>query len=307
MDKGCDCGPVTREAYGIRFFCGNLSVVENGVPEQRGYAVTKGGENMNSPAEVAKIYVGIGAGKTKLPIGRMLILSIFAGMFVAFVALGNQVVAVSVEAASLGKFLGACVFPGGLSMVVVAGSELFTGNSLMVIPVMEKKATWGGLMRNWVVVYIGNFIGSILMALMVTYGHTPSLFNSALAASIVSAASGKVALSFGDAFIRGVLCNILVCIGVWMSFAATDVAGKILSVFFPIMIFVLCGYEHCIANMYFIPAGIFTASEFGIVAEGLTWGAFFKHLIPVTLGNIFGGACVVGLGYWAVYLRNANK
>ena len=263
---------------------------------------------MNSPAEVAKNYVGIGAGKTKLSFGKMLLLAILAGMFIAFAGVGSQVVAVSVEAASLGKFLGACVFPAGLAMVLVAGSELFTGNNLIVISVMEKQATWAGLLRNWVVVYIGNFIGGVLVAALVTYGHTPSLFNEALAASMVSAASGKVALSFGDAFIRGILCNILVCIAVWMSFAAKDVTGKIVGLFFPIMVFVLCGYEHCVANMYFVPVGIFTSAEFGIAAEGLTWGAFLvKNLLPVTLGNIVGGAGVVGFGYWAIYLRGAKK
>ena len=158
---------------------------------------------MNSPAEVAKNYVGIGAGKTKLPFGKMLLLAILAGMFIAFAGVGSQVVAVSVEAASLGKFLGACVFPAGLAMVLVAGSELFTGNNLIVISVMEKQATWAGLLRNWVVVYIGNFIGGVLVAALVTYGHTPSLFDGALASSMVSAASGKVALSFGDALHPG--------------------------------------------------------------------------------------------------------
>ena len=265
-------------------------------------------KQVNSPAEVAKNYVGIGAGKTKLSLGKMLLLAILAGMFIAFAGVGSQVVAVSVEAASIGKFLGACIFPAGLAMVLVAGSELFTGNNLIVISVMEKQATWAGLLRNWVVVYIGNFIGGVLVAALVTYGHTPSLFDGALASSMVSAASGKVALSFGDAFIRGILCNILVCIAVWMSFAAKDVAGKIVGLFFPIMVFVLCGYEHCVANMYFVPVGIFTAAEFGIAAEGLNWGAFLvNNLLPVTLGNIVGGAGVVGLGYWAIYLRGAKS
>ena len=263
---------------------------------------------MHTPAEIAKNYVEIGAAKTRLPTGRLVLLSVLAGIFIALAGVGSQTVAVSIPMASLGKFLGACIFPAGLAMVLLAGSELFTGNTLIVISVLEKRASWGGLLRNWILVYLGNLVGGILVAACVTYGHTLSLFDNGLAAAVVSGAAGKVNLSFTEGLLRGILCNLLVCLGVWISFAAKDVAGKILGLFFPVMLFVLCGYEHCVANMYFIPAGIFASAEYGIAAEGLTWGAFFvNNLIPVTLGNILGGAGIVGCGYWVIYLRDRER
>lgn len=263
---------------------------------------------MNSPAEIAKNYVVIGTGKIKLPISKMLLLGIFAGAFIAFGAVGSQVAAVSIQAASLGKFIGACVFAVGLMMVLCAGAELFTGNCLLIIPVMEKKASFAGMLKNWVFVYIGNLIGSLLVALAVTYGHVASLFDNGVAGTIVKTAAAKVSMPFSDAVIKGILCNILVCIAVWVSFAARELAGKIIGLMLPIMLFVLCGYEHSVANMYFIPAGIFTSGEYGIAAKGVTWGSFFaNNLLPVTIGNIIGGCLIVGLGYWFVYLHNAEK
>ena len=263
---------------------------------------------MNSPAEIAKNYVNIGVGKMKLPISKMLVLGILAGMFIAFGGISSQVIAVSIEAPSVAKFAGAAVFPVGLMLVLCAGSELFTGNCLLVIPVLQKKTTVGMMLKSWLFVYIGNFIGSILIALAVTYGHVLNLFDSKLAQSVVSAASGKVSMSFSDALIKAILCNVLVCLAVWVSFAAKELAGKILGLAFPVLAFVLCGFEHSIANMYFVPAGIFASAEYGIAAEGLTWGAFFiKNLLPVTLGNIIGGSCIVGLGYWFCYLRGTES
>ena len=123
----------------------------------------------------------------------------------------------------------------------------------------------------------------------------------------MAAAAAKTSLGFGDAFIRGVMCNILVCIAVWAAMCGKDAAGKILALYFPIMIFVVCGFEHSVANMYYISAGLFAKAEYGIAAEGLTWGSFFvKNLLPVTLGNIVGGAGVVGCGFWAAFLRKGR-
>jgi formate/nitrite transporter len=266
---------------------------------------------MNSPAEVAKNYIAIGKAKTQQSAMKLLILGILAGAFIGLAGVGATTASVSVASASVGKFLGACVFPVGLAMVLLAGSELFTGNNLIIISVMSKEATWGGMLRNWVLVYIGNFIGSVLVALLVIHGHTASLFGGAeagLAAAIVKTAQAKVGLTFSDALIRGILCNFLVCIAVWISFAAKDVVGKFWGLFMPIMLFVLCGFEHSVANMYFIPAGIFAAAEYGIDPGALNWGTFLlKNLLPVTIGNIIGGSVIVGLGYWLVYLRQSKK
>ena len=262
---------------------------------------------MNSPAEVAKNYIAIGKGKATNSFAKLFILGILAGAFIALAGVGATTAAVSVQSASVGKFLGACIFPVGLSMVLLAGSELFTGNNLIIIPVLTGDIKFHQMLRNWVIVYIGNLIGSILVAALVVYGHVGNLFGGAeggLAAAMINAANGKVTMSFGDAFLKGICCNFLVCIAVWISFAAKDVTGKFWGLFMPIMLFVLCGFEHSVANMYYIPCGLFCKALYGVDKPALTWGAFFvKNLIPVTLGNIVGGAGLVGLPYWFVYLR----
>ena len=237
----------------------------------------------------------------------MFLLGVLAGIYIAFGAVASQAVAVSIPLASVAKFAGACVFPVGLMLVLCAGSELFTGNCLLIIPVLEKKTSVGNMLKSWLFVYLGNLTGSILTALAVTYGHVLSLFDSGLAKSVVSTASGKVGMSFTDAMIRGILCNILVCLAVWVSFAAKELAGKIIGLMLPVMVFVLCGFEHSVANMYFIPAGIFASSEYGIAADGLSWGTFLtRNLLPVTIGNIIGGSVIVGCTYWFCYLRKKN-
>ncbi len=230
---------------------------------------------------------------------------------------GATTVAVSVPLASVGKFVGACVFPGGLTMVLLAGSELFTGNTLLVIPLLEKEISPGGMLKNWAVVYLGNLAGGLLTAAGVVYSHQPDLFGDQMAVSVISTAAAKCSLSFGDGVIRGILCNFLVCIAVWISFAAKDVAGKIMGLFFPIMMFVLCGFEHSVANMYYIGAGIFAkgipeyaqaAVKAGVDSGAVTWGNFLgANLLPVTIGNIIGGAVCVGCVYWYVYLKKQKR
>lgn len=260
---------------------------------------------MHSPLEIARNYVEIGVHKVKLSAFKMLVLGIFAGMFIGFAGIASTVGAVTVENPSLARIVSACLFPAGMAMVLVAGSELFTGNNLIIIALLEKKIKLHEMLKNWFFVFIGNFLGASLVAALVVYGHTPDLFSGRLAESMVKNAVGRVSLSFSDAFIRGVLCNILVCIAVWAAFAAKKVSGKLLMSFWPVMLFVLCGFEHSIADIYFCMAGIFTAGEYGIAAEGLSIGSFLlRNLLPVTLGNIVGGAGIVGVGYWAMYLRH---
>ena len=265
---------------------------------------------MNSPAEVAKNYIAIGKGKAQNSFSKLLVLGIFAGAFIALAGIGCTTVGVTIASPSVAKFAGACIFPVGLAMVLLAGSELFTGNNLIIIPVLTGDVKLSGMLRNWVIVYIGNLIGSILVAFLVVFGHTGDLFGGmqgGLAASILSTANAKVTMPFMSAFFRGICCNFLVCIAVWISFAAKDVAGKFLGLFMPIMLFVLCGFEHSIADMYFVSAGLFVENVYGVDQEALTWGSFFvKNLLPVTLGNIVGGAGLVGLPYWFVYLRKGK-
>ena len=263
------------------------------------------GEYMHSPLEIARNFVEIGIHKTKLSAWKMLILGFFAGMFIGFAGIASTTSSATIASASVAKLVSACVFPAGMAMVLVAGSELFTGNNLIIISVLQKKVSIGGMLKNWLFVFIGNFIGASFVALVVVYAHIPDMFDGLLAGKIVAAASSRVNQTFLEAFLRGVLCNILVCIAVWAAFAAKKVSGKLLMSFWPVMLFVLCGFEHSIADMYFGVAGLAAAAEYGIAAEGLTLGSFLlKNLLPVTLGNIAGGAGIVGVGYWLVYLRH---
>lgn len=257
---------------------------------------------MFSPKEVANNYLKACETKASLPFGRMLVLSVLAGMFIALAGLAAST-ASATAAGSFARLISGCVFPAGLAMVMVVGSELFTGNSLMIMGLLQGNITLSGLLRNYVVVYIGNLIGSLLVAAIAAFGHSFSAFGGDLAQAVVNTAAAKTSLSFGDAFLRGVGCNFLVCIAVWMANASKTAEGKILGVFFPIAAFVIAGFEHCVANMYYIPAGLFASAIHGIPAPGLTWGAFFlKNLLPVTLGNLVGGAILVGLPGWYLYL-----
>lgn len=262
---------------------------------------------MNTPAEIAKNYIAIGEGKAKMPFLKLFLLSILAGMFIAIAGAGASVAVVTVDSPSVAKLISGCIFPGGLAMVIIAGSELFTGNCLLVIPCLTKNIRVVQMLRNWVIVYLGNFVGGLFVTSLLVYGHTFALFNNGMAEAAVATAAAKTNLCFQDAFFRGIMCNILVCIAVWMGFAAKDIAGKVLGIFLPIMIFVICGYEHSVANMYYIPAGLLSLKEYGLSAEGLTWARFLiNNEIPVTLGNIVGGG-LIGVLYWAIYLREEKK
>ena len=260
---------------------------------------------MHSPLEIARNFVEIGIHKVKLSAWKMLILGFFAGMFIGFAGIASTTASATIASASVARLVSACVFPAGMAMVLVAGSELFTGNNLIIISVLQKKTTVAGMLKNWFFVFLGNFIGAGFVAVMVVYSHVPDLYNGLLAQKVVAAAMSRINQSFSEAFMRGVLCNILVCIAVWAAFAAKRVSGKLLMSFWPVMLFVLCGFEHSIADIYFGIAGIAAAGEYGIAAEGLNFGSFLlKNLLPVTLGNIVGGAGIVGIGYGLVYLRH---
>ena len=271
---------------------------------------------MNSPAEVAKNYVNIGKGKVNTPIAKMFVLAIMAGAFIALAGVGSGAASCVIENASAAKFVGACVFPGGLAMVLLAGSELFTGNNLLIIPLLEKEVDIAGVLRNWCVVYLGNLVGSLAVAGLAVASGQVNLYGGAVATGAISTAIAKCSMPFMQAVLKGIGCNFLVCIAVWMSFAAKDVAGKIIGLFFPIMLFVVSGFEHSVANMYYIGIGLFAKANPALaeaaVAAGkdltnLTWGNFFiKNLLPVTIGNIIGGALCVGLPYWFIYLKK-NK
>ena len=180
---------------------------------------------MNTPAEIAKNYVGIGKGKVNTPPLKLFILGIMAGIFIGIGGIAYEMATATIGGA-LGKLVGACMFPAGLALVLIAGSELFTGNCLLVIPLLEGEVKFSGVLKNWVFVYLGNFVGSLLLAFLVAFGHSPSLLDKGLLDVVMSVAAGKVALSFGDAVFRGIVCNMMVCLAVWMSFAGKTVASK---------------------------------------------------------------------------------
>lgn len=270
--------------------------------------------NFFPPAQVAQKFCDAGLAKCKLSLKKMFSLAILAGVFIAF---GAQLFLLVSSDSTLGfgftRFLGGSVFTVGLMMVVVGGAELFTGNNLVLIAALNKRITWGELLRSWFFVYIGNFVGSILIATFLFWGGTWALNGNLAGATALKAASSKVSMTFAQAFFRGILCNWLVCMAVWMAMASKDVIGKLFAIYFPIMAFVASGFEHSVANMFFLPYGIFLKSIPKVVeATGktlsdfaaLNWGTLFtKNLIPVTLGNIIGGAIFVGMVYWFVYLK----
>jgi formate/nitrite transporter len=277
---------------------------------------------MNSPKEIAQNYVTIGITKTQHPIVKMFTLAIMAGLFISLAGVGSMLVPVTVigtPLASFGRVISAAVFPAGLAMILLAGSELFTGNCLIIISVLEREVKLRAMLKNWFFVYTGNFVGGIIIAAISVFSGTFSLFNDAAAVGVIHNAVTKVNLTFGEVFLRGILCNFLVCIAVWMSNAAKDVVGKLMAMFLPIMLFVLSNYEHSIANMFFLPAGLFALevdahalayiAEYGAAPIGtLTWGSIFvRNLIPSTLGNIFGGMVLVGVVYWFIYLHDPEK
>lgn len=249
-----------------------------------------------SPAEVCENFLAIGARKAALPMGKMLVMAIFAGAFIALAGVASTWTSMAVENVSLKRLIAGCVFPAGLAMVVLTGAELFTGNCLMSIALLEKRIKLPAMLRNWLVVYAGNFIGGALIAAMVVWG---GVF-SGKEIVLTTAAAGKI-LPFAQALFRGILCNILVCLAVLMAAAATDAGGKIMGLFFPVAAFVMAGYEHCVANMYYLTAGILAGGD--LSAADLIVG----NLLPVTIGNIIGGAVMIGGGYWYIYRKGINE
>jgi formate transporter len=271
------------------------------------------------PQKMASRMEEVGVAKTELRADTMFALAILAGAFIGCGAIFATVVTTGLGAVGMGfgviKLLGGLVFCLGLIAVVVAGAELFTGNNLIIMAFASKRITLIRLLRNWVIVYIGNFVGSILTALVMLATKQYMSSTGTLGANALSIANSKCGLDFFQAVALGIMCNALVCLAVWLTFSARSTTDKILAIIFPITAFVAAGFEHSIANMYFIPIGLFiksfagvefwdaigrTAADYG----NLTWGAFFiANLLPVTIGNIIGGSGFMGLVYWFIYLR----
>lgn len=276
---------------------------------------------MLSPKEIAEQTVNVGIKKAGLTWWRQLILGIVAGMFIALAGNASTVASIGAPTPGLARMLSGVLFGTGLIMVLLAGAELFTGNCLISMAVFEKKVKVISMLRNWVIVYIGNLIGGLIYSFLMSYTNQMDFDKAKLGANAINVAVGKCNLDFLGAFILGIFCNVLVCVAVWVSYSSKDVVGKIVAMFFPIWIFVASGYEHCVANMYFIPMGMFckgndtyvaaAMEQYGLTAEQIAtvnWENFFvTNLIPVTLGNIVGGVVAVGAIYWFVYLKKTKE
>ena len=271
--------------------------------------------SMLSPLQIVSANITAAKAKTELSFLRIMLLGIFAGMFIACGASASSVAMHAIDNVGLARLVAGCVFPIGLMMIVFVGGELFTGDCLMIMGCLHGKYSPLAVARVLVLVFLSNFLGSVLFAFLVSVSTQYNYTGGLLGAFTMKVAIGKLNLSFGAAFVSGILCNIFVCIAVLMAAAAKDISGKVWAIFFPIMAFVVSGYEHCVANMYYIPAGIFAAANeqyvqtamevYGYTAqqlEVLTWGNLLvRNLLPVTLGNIVGGMVFVGLPLYLIH------
>ena len=273
-----------------------------------------------NPPEITERFIEVGCKKSSLPIYKLLLLGMLAGAFIAFAAEGSNTAIHTITSVGVGKALAGALFATGLMLVVITGAELFTGNCLIVVSCLQGKSKWLLMLKNWFFVYLGNFIGSMLIVYLILLSGQFNFSNGMLGGFTIKVAVYKTGLSFMNAFSMGILCNWLVCLAVWMAFATKDITGKLLAIFFPIWLFITSGFEHSIANMYYIPAGILakhnpqwvqSAISLGVTPEKLNhlnWETFIvKNLIPVTLGNIIGGSLFVGVIYWVSYLYKGGS
>lgn len=259
-----------------------------------------------SPKEIAERVETVGVAKTQLPFLSLLMLGILAG---AFIGLGALYFVLIKSDATLGfatgQVLGGVAFSLGLILVIVAGAELFTGNNLLAMAWADGKVSTFDLLKNWLIVCCANFIGAAGLAVLVFYSGHLEMNNGAIETQYIKIAVSKCSLPFWTAFFRGVLCNILVCMAVWMALAGRSVFDKAVAIVFPISAFVAAGFEHSIANMYIIPMAMLVKATGtnGANMDVINWVGFFSNLVPVILGNLIGGSVLVGLVYYIIYLR----
>jgi len=268
------------------------------------------------PAEMATRAEYVGVRKAEAPALTMFTLAVMAGVFIALGAVFATNTAAGSSALPFGvaKALTGLVFCLGLILVVVGGAELFTGNNLIVMAWASGKVTGRALLRNWGIVYTGNFVGSFGTALLMLWSKQYTFGGGAVGETALKIAAGKASLDFLQAMALGVLCNLLVCLAVWLTFSARSTIDKIAAIIFPITAFVAAGFEHSVANMYFVPYGLLIkgfdpafVAERGLDLTKLTWGDFLlNNLLPVTIGNIIGGGVLVAAIYWSVFLRNRD-
>lgn len=270
----------------------------------------------NTPLEVINANMKAGEGKARLPLGKMILFGIAAGAFIALGGATSSTAVHSIQNVGLARFVAGAIFPVGLMMIVFVGGELFTGNCLLVMDVIGKKITLKACIRNLIVVYFSNLIGALIIDFLIYFSGNLDYSEGLVGAYAIKVALSKVNLPIANAISSGMLCNILVCIAILMAGAATDIDGKIWAIFFPIMAFVTGGFEHCIANMYYIPIGILDSKnpiyvQRAIEAYGLSENSIdslnvlgsLRNFIPVTVGNIIGGMVLVGIPCYLIYKK----
>lgn len=273
-------------------------------------------KQIQTPAEIIVANIESGKGKAELPIIRMILLGLMAGGIIALGGSASSVAAHDIGSVGVARLLTAVVFPVGLMMIVLAGGELFTGNCMITMAVLDGKTTLRKKIRNLVVVYVSNFVGALVIDVLVFASGQLNYSDGGLGAYSIKVALGKIDMTFVEGIASGILCNILVCTAILMASAAVEVAGKIWAIFFPIFAFVIAGFEHSIANMFYIPIGMMAATNpvytakaqelYGISAEqaaGITIGQSLHNFVPVTIGNIIGGVFFVSITYYLVHRK----
>lgn len=249
-----------------------------------------------SPAKIAENYAALAQKKVTTPSLALLFKAILGGAFVAFGCFSAHTVSAMLENAGTALIINSLLFPAGLAMILVAGGELFTGNCMLTLGVCKRCIRPRQLLANWAIVYLGNALGAIIIGAITIAVRQD---NADFVAVAIRAAEKKAALPWGNAFLLGILCNILVCAGVWMSYSSDSSAGKIIAMYFPIVLFVLCGTEHCVANMYYFSAALFAGGSEALTLSSILLG----NLLPATLGNIVGGGVLFGGALWFALFR----
>ena len=259
-----------------------------------------------SPAEIEAKAESLGVSKCAMSFKQSFVLSVMAG---AFISMGAMFFLLVVSDSALPfaaqRLIGGCSFSLGLLLVVVCGAELFTGNTMIVMSAASKKISWAAVLKNWLVVFFGNFVGALVMVVLVCLSNFQGMNAGAIGTTIVSVAAGKMSPDWLTLFAKGIMCNFSVCLAVWIAYGSKTVADKMLGILLPIAAFVACGFEHCVANMFFLPFGILLASQ-GICPAGLdpstvTWAGALWNWSATVPGNIVGGALFVGMAYWVAY------
>ncbi|MCL1873816.1 MAG: formate/nitrite transporter family protein [Clostridiales bacterium] len=270
---------------------------------------------MLNPEEIVEGYVRVGKSKAEQPLLKMTLLALLAGLIVALGGVTTNSLAATIDNPSLIRLVAGLLFPFCLAIIILIGAELFTGNCLIAMSVLSRQTAFRSMLYNWLVVYLGNLLASFAVAAALVFSGQMDYAGGQIAVYSIKLAAYKCSLPFSSAFIFGIFCNILVCLGVLCSFSARDTLGKIAGAYLPVAFFVICGFEHSVANMYYIPAGLFAlkipqytalALDAGINTTSLTWASFLlKNLLPVSLGNLIGGLAF-GCLMWLCFRTEAR-